>query len=260
MSTYKVILEYDGTAYAGWQRQPHQRTVQEAFETALREITQTVITTVAAGRTDAGVHAIGQVVSFQSDKPLAPAEWKRALNARLPADISVRSVELVPDTFHARYSAIRKCYAYRILNQPSRPALERLRAWHLPDTLDLEAMRRAAQYLVGQHDFSSFQGHPTDVDNPVCDLKRIDIVAGPISALPDLPEEPQGAVGSLIRMEFEADRFLKQMVRTLVGTLVEVGQGKRRPEEMAGILAAKDRRAAGATAPAHGLYLVRVTY
>jgi tRNA pseudouridine38-40 synthase len=244
MATFKAILEYDGTGYAGWQRQPGQPTIQQAVESALRSITQTDIPAIAAGRTDAGVHALGQVVSFACAKPLAPDEWLRALNATLPDDISIRSVESVPDDFHARFSALRKLYAYRILNRPSRSALERTRAWHLYGRLDLDAMRTASGYLVGKHDYSSFQGHPTDVDNPVCDLRRLDIIK----------EQ------DVVRIEMEADRFLKQMVRAMVGTLVEVGQGKRQPEEMKRILDAKDRRAAGYTAPAQGLYLIAVTY
>ena len=244
MPTFKATIEYDGTAYAGWQCQPGQPTIQEAVETSLQRITQTGISAMAAGRTDAGVHALGQVVSFKSEKPLSPDEWQRALNATLPEDISVRSVERAADDFHARYSAIRKLYTYRILNRPSRSALERTRAWHLYGKLDLNAMRQAAGYLVGKYDFSSFQGHPTDVENPICDLQRLEIVR----------EQ------DIVRIEIEADRFLKQMVRAMVGTLVEVGQEKRQPNGMKQILETKDRRAAGYTAPAHGLYLVAVTY
>ncbi len=244
MATFKVTLEYDGTAYAGWQRQPNQPTLQEAVEAAVRSVTQTEVPVIAAGRTDAGVHALGQVVSFRTNKALAPEEWLRALNATLPPDINVRSVESVPDTFHARYSATGKRYVYRILNRPDRSALERTRAWHLYGKLDLDAMRAAAKYLVGKYDFSSFQGHPTDVENPICDLRRLEIVRDQ----------------ELIRIELDADRCLKQMVRAIVGTLVEVGQGKRKPDDVKTILDVKDRRAAGYTAPAHGLYLVTVTY
>ena len=244
MPTFKATIEYDGTAYAGWQRQPNQPTIQEAVETALQRITQTGISAIAAGRTDAGVHALGQVVSFKSEKPLAPDEWLRALNATLPEDISVRSVERAADDFHARYSAVRKLYTYRIIYRPSRSALERTRAWHVYGKLDLNAMREAAGCLVGKYDFSSFQGHPTDVENPICDLQRLEMIKDQ----------------DVVRIEIEADRFLKQMVRAMVGTLVEVGQEKRQPEDMKRILEAKDRRAAGYTAPAHGLYLVKVKY
>jgi len=242
--TFKVTIEYDGTAYAGWQRQPNQPTIQEAVEAAFRSITRADVSAIAAGRTDAGVHAIGQVVSFKTEKALSAGDWLRALNATLPEDISVRSVEQVPDDFHARYAAVRKLYAYRILHRPERSVLERGRAWHIYGKLDLDAMRKAAGYLVGKHDFSSFQGHPTDVENPMCDLQRMEIVRDQ----------------DIVRIEIEADRFLKQMVRAMVGTLVEVGQEKRKPEEMKRILEAKDRRAAGYTAPAQGLYLVRVDY
>jgi tRNA pseudouridine38-40 synthase len=261
MATYKVTLEYDGTAYAGWQRQPNQPTVQEAVETAVRSVAQTAIPVIAAGRTDAGVHALGQVASFATEKPLSPAEWLRALNATLPEDISARSVERVADDFHARYSAVRKLYAYRILHRPERSALERTRAWHLYGKLSLDAMREAAKHLVGKYDFSSFQGHPTDVENQICDLQRLEIVTSPSPfPLPLRGGEDRGEGATLIGIELESDRFLKQMVRAMVGTLVEVGQDKRKPGEMKRILDAKDRRAAGYTAPAQGLYLVRVDY
>ncbi|MBI5411460.1 MAG: tRNA pseudouridine(38-40) synthase TruA [Nitrospirae bacterium] len=244
MPTFKLTLEYEGTAYAGWQRQPDQPTVQAALETAIRQVTQRYIPVIGAGRTDAGVHALGQVASFRSEKGLDATEWLRALNGLLPPDISVRSVEPAADDFHARYSALTKLYEYRILNQPQRSALYRNRAWHLYGRLDLATIREAASLLVGRHDFSSFQGHPTDTENPVCDLQRLDLIHEP----------------PLVRIEAQADRFLKQMVRAIVGTLVEVGQGKRPPQAMKDILAAKDRRSAGVTAPAHGLYLVRVDY
>jgi tRNA pseudouridine38-40 synthase len=242
--TFKIILEYDGIAYAGWQRQPNQPTIQEAVEAALRSVTQTDISAIAAGRTDAGVHALGQVVSFKTDKALTPETWLRALNAILPEDINARSVELAADDFHARHAAVRKHYEYRILNRPERSALERARAWHIYGRLDLDVMRAAAAHLSGTHDFSSFQGHPTDVENPVCHLQKLEIVRE----------------SDLVRIVFEGDRFLKQMVRAIVGTLVEAGQGKRTPEEIKQILEAKDRRAAGYTAPAQGLYLMRVDY
>jgi len=242
--TVKLTVEYDGTGYYGWQRQPDQPTVQAALETAIQQITQVHLAVIAAGRTDAGVHALGQVVSFRSEKALNPEEWQRSLNGLLPPDISVRRVESVADDFHARYSARTKLYEYRILSRPERPALDRHRIWHIRHPLDLTAMREAAGYLIGRHDFSSFQGHPTDTENPVCDLQRLDLVHEP----------------PMIRIEVLADRFLKQMVRAIVGTLVEVGQGKRTPQAMKDILEAKDRPAAGYTAPPQGLYLMRVGY
>lgn len=244
MSTYKLTLEYDGTRYAGWQNQPNQSTVQQAIEQALAQITQIHIPIIAAGRTDAGVHAKGQVISFQSDKPLSPYEWIRALNGLLPPDISVQQAVEVPDTFHARYSALGKIYEYRILRAPHRSALDRYRLWHVPQALDLEAMKEAVTYFLGTHDYSSFQNSPTDTKNPICTLKTFTV------------EQED----TLIRLQVEANRFLKQMVRSIVGTLGEVGLGKRQPSDIKQILEAVDRRAAGKTAPPQGLYLVKVLY
>jgi tRNA pseudouridine38-40 synthase len=242
--TYKLTLEYDGTAYAGWQRQAKDLTVQGMMEAALKRITQTPITVIGAGRTDAGVHALGQVAHFKSEKLLTPDEWARALNAVLPGDIAVLSAELVADDFHARYGATGKVYEYRILNRPVRAPLDRHRVWHVKSPLNVPAMREAVRLLLGRHDFASFQGHPTDTKNTVCELRRLEIMQD----------------GDRIRFEADADRFLKQMMRAIVGTLVEVGRGKRAPASMKDILAAKDRRAAGMTAPPHGLYLLRVDY
>lgn len=244
MTTFKLTLEYDGMAYAGWQRQPDQPTIQAAVERALAQIIQRPVAAVAAGRTDAGVHALGQVVSFRSDKLLAPQEWARALNGLLPPDISVRDTEVMDEKFHARYSAREKVYEYRILNQRTRPALDRLRSWHIPKPLNILSIREAIHPLVGRHDFSSFQGSPTDNQNPTCHLLSLDV----------LQEGPS------IRVIVRADRFLKHMVRSIVGTLVEIGHLKRDPSSMKQVLEARDRRVAGKTAPPRGLYLVKVLY
>ncbi len=244
MATFKLTIEYDGSAYAGWQQQPDQPTIQAAIEAALQRITQTHIPVIGAGRTDAGVHALGQVASFRSDRTMAPHEWVKALNAVLPADISIRYAEHASDDFQARYSARSKVYRYRILNRRERSAFERSRAWHVRKRLEVDAMRTGAGLLIGRHDFSSFQGSQTDSKDPMCDLRRLDMTQA----------------RTIIRIDAEADRFLKQMVRTIVGTLVEVGMGKRSPHAMKQILDAKDRRAAGYTAPPQGLYLVGVNY
>ena len=244
MPTIKLTIEYDGTAYAGWQRQPDQPTIQASLEAALCKISGAAISTVAAGRTDAGVHALGQVVSYRTDKTLTPLQWTRALNAVLPEDICIRSAELAADTFHARRSARRKCYEYRILNRPERAALNRQRAWHIYGALDLEAMQAGAALLVGRQDFSSFEGPHAESDSRTCDVQRVDVRRD----------------SELVRVEIEADRFLKQMVRAIVGTLVEIGQDKRSAQSITNILAARDRRAAGYTAPPQGLYLIRVEY
>ena len=244
MTTFKVVIEYDGTRYSGWQRQLNVPTIQASLEDALAAIAQTRIPVVGAGRTDAGVHALGQVASFRTDRGLSRQVWLRALNAHLPADISVLSVEEAPDHFHARYSASGKLYEYHLLNRPERAPLHRERAWMLFKALDVAAMTDAAACLIGTHDFSSFETAPTDNENPQCRLDRL-----------DLRRE-----GDFIILAFHADRFLKQMVRSIVGTLVEVGQGKRGAGDMRTVLTARARAAAGRTAPAHGLYLVKVDY
>jgi tRNA pseudouridine38-40 synthase len=244
MPTVKLILEYDGSRYAGWQRQPDQPTIQEAVETALFQLTQETVSVIGAGRTDSGVHAVGQVASFRIGRQWTPRQWIRGLNARLPDDVAVRSVALMPDDFHARYAARGKLYEYRILNRPERPALDRAYLWHVHKPLDPSAMERAASYLLGSHDFSSFEGTLTDNEDPVCDLRQL-----------SLTKEDD-----VIRVLAYADRFLKHMVRAIVGTLVEVGHGKRAPDSLKTILVAKDRTAAGRTAPPHGLFLMRVDY
>ena len=244
MTTYKITLEYEGTNYAGWQCQPHQPTIQAEVEKALAQITQTRTSVIAAGRTDAGVHALGQVFSFQSEKFLSSHEWLRALNGLLPSDISVQQAEEVPNTFHARYSAIGKIYEYRILLASHRSALERFRLWHIPQKLDVIAMEEAGKSFLGTHDFSSFQNSPTDTKNPVCTVDSFTL----------------NQKDSLLCIQVQADRFLKQMVRSMVGTLVEVGLGKRQGPDLKQILEAVDRCAAGKTAPPDGLYLVKVLY
>lgn len=244
MATIKLTLEYEGTAYAGWQRQPKHPTIQAVLEEGLFTITQQHTPVVGAGRTDSGVHALGQVVSFQSDKSLADTQWAPALNSYLPKDISVISSEQVPDDFHARFSAKGKIYEYRITLQSSRPALDRHRAWHFSHPLDIEAMRQAMSGFLGAHDFTSFRGPRSQTANPLCTISHL-----------SLRSESQS-----ITFRIEGDRFLKQMVRAIVGTLVEVGQHKRSPHTMQEILRATDRRTAGRTAPPHGLYLVQVLY
>lgn len=244
MTTFKLVLEYDGTHYSGWQRQLNAPTIQAAVEDALAAIAQTRLTVIGAGRTDAGVHALGQVASFRTERGLSQREWLRALNAHLPADISALAVEPVSDDFHARYSAKGKLYEYHVMNRSERAPLLRERAWTVYKPLNVAAMTEAAACLVGSHDFSSFETAPTDNENPQCRLQQLDL----------------RRQGDLIILSFYADRFLKQMVRSMVGTLVEVGRGRRTAADMHRVLSARVRAAAGRTAPAHGLYLVRVDY
>jgi tRNA pseudouridine38-40 synthase len=229
MPTVKLILEYDGSRYAGWQRQPDHPTIQEAVETALFQLTQETVSVIGAGRTDSGVHALGQVASFRIKRQWTPREWIRGLNARLPEDIAVRSAALASEDFHARYAARGKLYEYRILNRGERPAIERAYVWHVHKPLDQSAMEQAAVHLIGTHDFSSFEGTLTDNEDPVCHLRQLSLVRD----------------GDLFSIQAYADRFLKHMVRAIVGTLVEVGHGKRTPDSLHTILAAKDRTAAG---------------
>ena len=244
MATIKLTIEYDGTAYAGWQRQPNHPTIQAALEEALSKITQQHIPVVAAGRTDSGVHALGQVVSFQSNKPLESTQWRGALHRFLPKDITVISSEQVEIDFHARYSAKGKIYEYRISTQHARPALDRYRVWHLLHPLDTEAIQRAIPDLCGAHDFTSFRGQRSQTLNPECTISHL-----------SLRSETQS-----LTFRIEGNRFLKHMVRNIVGTLIEVGQHKRKPNSLRDVLHARDRQAAGRTAPPQGLYLTQVLY
>jgi tRNA pseudouridine38-40 synthase len=244
MPTFKLTLEYDGTNYHGWQIQPNLPTIQGILESTISRVAQHDVNVTGAGRTDAGVHALGQVANFSTSARLSTEEWLRALNGLLPPDIAVLSVEAVPDTFHARFDAKSKLYRYLLLTRVHRSALSRSKVLHHPHPLDLDAMEAAARALIGTHDCSSFQGSPTDTENPVCTITILTV----------------DRFGDEVIFEAEANRFLKQMVRNIVGTLLEVGRGKLKAGEVAEILAVKDRTKAGPTAPAHGLYLVRVNY
>jgi tRNA pseudouridine38-40 synthase len=242
--TFKLILEYDGTNYHGWQIQPNLPTIQGILASTIRKVAQHDVNVTGAGRTDAGVHALGQVANFTTSARLSVEEWLRALNGLLPPDIAVLSVDAVPDTFHSRFDAKSKLYRYLLLTRVHRSALSRSKVLHYPHPLDLDAMEAAAHALIGTHDCSSFQGSPTDQENPVCTITRLTV----------------DRFGDEVIFEVEANRFLKQMVRNIVGTLLEVGRGKLKVGDVAEILASKDRTKAGPTAPAHGLYLVRVDY
>ena len=244
MPTIKLVLEYDGTSYAGWQRQPDQLTIQEAIERAIRQVSQATVSIIGAGRTDSGVHARGQVASFRTELDWPASSWMRALNAVLPKDIAVLSSALMNDRFHAQHDAQGKLYTYRILHRSARPTIDRAFAWHIYKPLDDTAMQQAAATLIGSQDFSSFEGSLTDNTNPICHLQRLEIIR----------QDDQ------VLIEAYADRFLKHMVRAIVGTVVEVGLGKRTPDSLTEVLRARDRSAAGQTAPQHGLCLMRVDY
>ena len=238
------MLEYDGANFAGWQQQAKGRTVEAELKRALREVTGKDHTVYAAGRTDAGAHAEGQVVSFQTDGRLAPHRLVAALNARLPDDVAVLSAEEVPGDFHARYSARWRRYRYRYLDRPSRPALERGRCWHVRGTLDVAAMAEAAGALVGRHDWTSF----CSASEPAPDRVR------------EMRSARVARKGAFVELELVAEGFLRGLVRSIAGALAEVGRGERPPEWVGKVLGARDRRQAPRTAPAGGLTLMEVVY
>ncbi len=247
MRTLKLTLLYDGTAYAGWQVQPGQVTVQGTLEAAIGKVTGQAVRVLASGRTDAGVHALGQVVGFSSETDLPTDVLRRALNAELPHDLAVLDVAEVPDGFHAVRDAVRKRYRYVIHDGLVREVFRRRYCWHhTHGRLDAEAMNRAAQVLLGTHDFSSFETSGAERESSVRTVSDISVERG------------RGGECDWITLEIEANGFLYNMVRAIVGTLVEVGRGAR-PESWPGeVLRAADRRIAGPTAPPQGLFLVNV--
>ncbi len=245
MPVVKLVLEYDGTRHVGWQDQPNGPSIQAEVERALETLHRAPRRVVAAGRTDAGVHARGQVASFFERDPLPLDAYVKGMNALLPPEVAVRAASLEPDGFDARRSASGKRYRYAIENGPTRAPLSRLAAWQLFRPLDAGAMRAAAAHLVGRHDFASFQAADCECAHAVRDLRRCDVL---------------GEGGGRIEVVVEATAFVKHMVRNVVGTLVEVGHGRRAPASIPALLAARDRRLAGATAPARGLCLEEVFY
>jgi tRNA pseudouridine38-40 synthase len=248
MRTVKLTLAYDGTAYAGWQVQPGEKTVQGAVEQALAKITGQSIRAIASGRTDAGVHALAQVVSFRTENRLSCEVLRRALNAELPRDVAALEVVEAADGFHAVRDAVRKRYRYLIHDGPVRDVFRRRYCWQYPNRLDVDKMGRAAQTLVGTHDFSSFETSGAERENSVRTVYELSVERG------------RAGQHDLVTIEVEANGFLYNMVRAIVGTLVEVGRGAEAESWVADVLAAADRRAAGPNAPPQGLVLVRVDY
>lgn len=240
----KLTVEYDGTDYHGWQTQATGKTVQAVLEKAVSTLVGPPTRIIGSGRTDAGVHALGQVANFLSDQVLEPHRTQRALNALTPDDITVKKVEVVPDSFHARRHGRSRIYEYRILNRPSPSPFHLRYAWHVHDSLDIAAMRQAISCLEGEHDFSSFRGAACDAAHPVRTIYGSSI----------------NRSGDLVVFSVEATAFLRHMVRNLVGTLVEVGRQQRTPQSFAALLDARDRTQAGVKAPAQGLFLMEVKY
>lgn len=294
----KLTLEYDGTNFHGWQRQANLPTVQETLEDALTRITRQPIRVTAAGRTDAGVHALAQAANFKTTLQLKESSWVKAINSMLPDDIVVKSAEYVPMEFHARYSAKSKVYQYIILNSEQPSTFLRNYVWHIKQPLDIQAMKDAAGYLTGTHDFSSFRASECGAKSAVRTLDRLEItvapyplpqegwflptlnivgvgeaLASPVSwatkVAPTQPPElsvckyqPQGkGVNSkVVLFTFEARSYLQHMVRNIVGTLAETGKGKLKPSDVKAILEKKDRRCAGPAAPPYGLFLMEIRY
>ena len=245
MPSYKITLAYDGTEYVGWQRQANGVSIQALIEDALRALDERDVTLTGAGRTDAGVHALGQVAAFTIHRELTADAIVRALNARLPRAIRVLSAEEVPPTFHPRFGARRKTYRYRIWNGDVISPFERLYAWHLTGALDVGAMQEAAQRLVGRHDFAAFQAAGSEVQTT-----EREIFASRIA----------DCGFSILSYTIAGDGFLRHMVRIIVGTLVQIGRGRQPVDWIGVVLASRDRTTAGPTAPPEGLFLASVEY
>lgn len=248
MRTVRILIQYDGTEFVGWQRQESGASIQGVIEDALTTIESRPVTLHGAGRTDAGAHAVGQVASARLTTPLDDQTLARALNANLPPTVRVFQVVTVADDFHARFSARSKTYEYRIWNGDAVPPFIRQFVWHVPQPLALELMQRAAEALVGEHDFAAFQGTGSTVHTTVRTVRSAVWSAQKCSG------------GRLLTYEMQGEGFLRHMVRAITGTLVEIGHGRRASDDIPRLLAGRDRSQAGRTAPACGLFLMKVEY
>ena len=244
MKRIKLTIAYDGTNYCGWQIQPNGITIEEILNKALSKMTGEEILVIGASRTDSGVHAMGNVAVFDTDTTIPAEKIAVALNQRLPDDIVITKSEEVPLDFHPRYCNCSKTYEYHIINTRIPIPTKRLTNYFVSYVLDIDKMRQAASYLVGEHDFVSFCNVRTDVENTVRTITALDIITN----------------GNEITIRITGNGFLYNMVRIIVGTLIRVGRGFYEPEKVKEILEAKDRKAAGVTAPAHGLMLVEIKY
>jgi tRNA pseudouridine38-40 synthase len=245
MPNFKITIEYDGSAYHGWQRQAEDRTIQGEIENALMTMTGDRLAVTGSGRTDAGVHALNQTANFQCATSLTPEAFLKGLNSLLPEDIVITSCKVVPEKFHARYDVKSKVYHYRMLNRYLPAAIYRQYAWHIRKKLDLSAMKEALCCIIGAHDFKAFEGSGSPRASSIRCILNADLVK---------------TDNDYLVLKIEGDGFLKFMVRNIVGTLVDVGLDKITPDEFKQILVSKDRNLAGITAPAHGLFLTEVTY
>lgn len=245
MTRWRLTVEFDGTPFMGWQRQDHGPSVQQAIEEAAQQMTGEAPTVTAAGRTDAGVHALAMSAHLDLDKPLTAHRLREGLNALLrPDPVAILAAEPVADDWHARFSCSGRRYRYRILNRRAPPALDRNRVWHFAQQLDVAAMDEAARYLVGRHDFTTFRSVHCQSESPVKTLDRLDVAV----------------VGDEVQVTAAARSFLHHQVRSMVGCLALVGRGQWAPDDMKAALAAKDRSALGLNAPPHGLYFIEAIY
>jgi len=250
MRNIRLKIEYDGTNYNGWQTQNNknrarpQNTIQQTIETVLSSILQEHIKLIGSGRTDSGVHSLGQTANFKTKSEISLKQIQRALNGLLPKDIVIVSVKETSLNFHSRFDALSKTYCYQILNCPHASAFNRLYQYHIPYKLDHKLMQKAARVLIGRKDFRSFQAADKRDRSSIRNIKKLSVKKQ----------------GHIIAIDIEADGFLYNMVRNIVGTLIEIGRGKLGPESIGDILNAKDRKRAGPTAPAKGLCLMQVKY
>jgi len=240
----KIVMEYDGTAYCGWQRQKNALSIQEVLERAISSITGERIHVIGAGRTDAGVHALGQVANFKTNTRIPIDKLPYAINSKLPEDIVVKHAEHVSEDFHARFWAKSKVYTYTIYNSKFPSPLYRRYSYFCREPLDIDAMQKAAQYFLGSHDFKAFMASGSPVKSTVRHVRRLEVVRN----------------GDIVRIEIEADGFLYNMVRIIAGTLLDVGKGKKEADEMASIIKSGERFYAGKTLAPQGLCLVKVNY
>ena len=257
MATFKITLAYDGTGFVGWQRQASGTSIQGLLEDALSDLDGRPVTVVGAGRTDAGVHALGQVAAFSLDREIGAEVLVRAVNARLPPAVRIVGAADAPAGFHPRFSACAKTYRYRIWNGEGISPFERHYAWHVTGDLDVERMAGAARLVEGRHDFAAFQASGSDTQTTEREIFSSRLQP---STTRDLRIPGGLCGGELIHYEITGDGFLRHMVRTIVGTLVEVGRGRRSVESIAETIRLRSRAAAGVTAPPEGLFLVAVSY